>query len=146
MFWSHLLWRWEGFSSHSWKGGRSVWFIALKYGQTRSFESADYNKCTWLWVILRKLGAGKRHLHTKTKFISKVTRTGPEDHFNSFRLLVPRWWSDIRVAFVMLRTFNDSATCKGIMTSIRVSTKLEELTLDEIHYKWWSRHVTLTWI
>jgi hypothetical protein len=31
--------------------------------------------------------------------------------------------------------FNDSATFKGIITTIRVSTKLEELTLDEIESK-----------
>jgi hypothetical protein len=40
--------------------------------------------------------------------------------------------SDVSVALAMLRTFNDSATYKGIITTIRVSAKLEELTLDEI--------------
>ena len=43
--------------------------------------------------------------------------------------------SDVSVALAMLRTFNDSATYKGIITTIRVSTKLEELTLDEIESK-----------
>ena len=35
----------------------------------------------------------------------------------------------------MLRTFKDSATYNGIFTTIRVSTKLEELTLPEIQSK-----------
>jgi hypothetical protein len=39
---------------------------------------------------------------------------------------------DVSVALAMLRIFNDSATYKGVITTIRVSTKLEELTLDEI--------------
>jgi hypothetical protein len=42
---------------------------------------------------------------------------------------------DVSVALAMLRTFNDSATYKGIITTIRVSAKLEELTLDEIESK-----------
>jgi len=40
--------------------------------------------------------------------------------------------SDVSAALAMLRTFNDSATYKGIITTIRVSTKLGKLTLDEI--------------
>jgi hypothetical protein len=43
--------------------------------------------------------------------------------------------SDVSVALAMLRTFNDSATYKGIITTSRVSAKLEELTLDEIESK-----------
>jgi len=42
---------------------------------------------------------------------------------------------DVSVALAMLRIFNDSATYKGVITTIRVSTKLEELTLDEIESK-----------
>jgi hypothetical protein len=42
---------------------------------------------------------------------------------------------DVSVALAKLRTFNDSATYKGIITTIRVSAKLEELTLDEIESK-----------
>ena len=43
--------------------------------------------------------------------------------------------SDISVALAMLRTFNDSTTYKGIITTIRLSAKLEELTLDLIESK-----------
>jgi len=43
--------------------------------------------------------------------------------------------SDVSVALAMLRTFNDSATYKGIISNTRVSTKLEELNLDEIESK-----------
>jgi len=43
--------------------------------------------------------------------------------------------SDVSVSLAMLRTFNDSATYKGIITSLRVSAKLEELTLDVIESK-----------
>jgi len=43
--------------------------------------------------------------------------------------------TDVSVALAMLRTFNDSATYKGIITTIRVSAKLEELTLNEIESK-----------
>jgi len=39
------------------------------------------------------------------------------------------------VALAMLRSFNDSATYKGGITAIWVSTKLEEFTLDEIESK-----------
>ena len=42
---------------------------------------------------------------------------------------------DVSVAFAMLRTLNDSATFKGIIATIPVSTKLEELTLNEIESK-----------
>jgi len=43
--------------------------------------------------------------------------------------------SDFGVALAMLRNINDSATYEGIITTIRVSTNLEELTLDEIESK-----------
>ena len=43
--------------------------------------------------------------------------------------------SYVSVALAMLRTFNDSATCKEIITTIPVITKLAELTLDEIESK-----------
>jgi len=35
----------------------------------------------------------------------------------------------------VFRTFNDSATYRGIITTIQVSAKLQELTLDDIESK-----------
>jgi hypothetical protein len=67
--------------------------------------------------------------------------TSIEDHFNNSRQLVAQYravggtMSDVSVALAMLRTFNNSATYKGIISTIRVSAKLEELTLDEIESK-----------
>ena len=99
-----------------------------------------------IWVILRKLYAGK-HASTALAYENEIHQqrykdgTSIEDHFNSFRLLVAQYravggtMSDVSVALAMLRTFNDSATYKGIITTIRVSAKLEELTLDEIESK-----------
>jgi len=43
--------------------------------------------------------------------------------------------SDVSVVLAMSRTFNDSATYRGIITIIRLSAKLEELTLDLIESK-----------
>ena len=40
--------------------------------------------------------------------------------------------SDVSVALAMLGTFKDSETYKEIITTIRVSTELEEIILDEI--------------
>jgi hypothetical protein len=52
--------------------------------------------------------------------------------------------SNVSVALATLRNFNDSATYKGIITTTRLSAKLEKLTLDEIESKMvigarWSR-------
>jgi len=99
-----------------------------------------------VWVILRKLYAGK-HASTALAYENEIDQqrykdgTSIEDHFNSFRLPVAQYravggtMSDVSVALAMLRTFNDSATYKGIITTIRVSAKLEALTLDEIESK-----------
>jgi hypothetical protein len=67
--------------------------------------------------------------------------TSIEYHFKNFRLLVAQYRtvrgtiSDVSVVIAILRTFNDSAAYKGIITTIRMNTKLEELTLDEIETK-----------
>ena len=59
----------------------------------------------------------------------------------SFGLLVTQYravggtMSDVSVALAMLRALNNSAIYKGIITTFRVSTKLEEITLDEIESK-----------
>jgi hypothetical protein len=96
-----------------------------------------------VWVILRKLCAGK-HASTALAYENEIQQqrykdgTSIEDHFNSFRLLIAQFravggrMSDVSVALAMLRTFNDPATYKGIITTTPVSTKLEKLTLDEI--------------
>jgi hypothetical protein len=99
-----------------------------------------------IWVILRKLYAGK-HASTALAYEYEIHQqrykdgTSIEDHFNNFRVLVAQYhavggtMSDVSVALAMLRPFNDSATYKGIIATIRVSAKLEELTLDEIESK-----------
>jgi hypothetical protein len=67
--------------------------------------------------------------------------TSIKERFNSFRLLFAQYravggtMSDVSVGLAMLRTLNDSAIYQGIITTIRVSNKLEELALDEIEFK-----------
>jgi len=84
--------------------------------------------------VLRKLYAGK-HESTALAYENEIHQqrykdgTSIEDHFNSFRLLVAQYravggtMSDVSVVLAMLRTFNDSATYKGIIATIRVSAK-----------------------
>jgi len=43
--------------------------------------------------------------------------------------------SDVSVALAMARTFNDSATCKKIITTILVMTQFQELTLTRLNSK-----------
>ena len=67
--------------------------------------------------------------------------TSIEDHWKRRRVLVAQYcavggtMSDLSVTLAMLRIVNDSATYNGIFTTVRVGTRLQELTLDEIESK-----------
>ena len=99
-----------------------------------------------VWVTLRKLDSGK-HASTALTEGNEIQKqrckdeTSIEGHCNKGRLLVPQYravgetMSDVNVALAILRTFNDSATYKGIIITIRVSTKLKEVVPDEIEPK-----------
>jgi hypothetical protein len=90
-----------------------------------SLESVDCKTSFDVWVILRKINAGK-HASASLAYENEIHQrrykdgTSIEDHFSSFRVLVAQYrvvggtMSDVSVALTMLRNFKDSATYKRI--------------------------------